>query len=375
MIIAHDTSFFNFHPEFEGKIKFVNFGVLGNIEDGMIIYDFRGNIIDSLLYRSSWGGSKGHSIERISLGRPTIDSTNWLTSLSENKSTPGKENSVCSIQVYKRNDMVINEIMFNPDVNNSEFIEFYNRNNSDINIGGWELANGTGSIYKLSNTGFIIQPENYFILAADSQLFNNYDLSNFQNIHILSTGSLNLSKEETIMLKDIGGNIIDSIIYRESWHNKNLLSTKNISLERINPDLEGNNPMNWSSSVSIQGATPGKANSILSENKISNEKISVSPNPFSPDNDGFEDFTIINYHLTQKTSQVRLKIYDNRGRLLRNLLNNQPSGSSGSVIFNGLEEDGTPFRMGIYIVLLEAMNGTSGVLETLKTVVVIARKL
>ena len=177
------------------------------------------------------------------------------------------------------------------------------------------------------------------------------------------------------MLKDLKGNIIDSIMYKESWHNKNFLSTKNISLEKINPNLDGNNPMNWSSSVNIQGATPGKINSIYSENKVSAENISISPNPFSPDNDGFEDFAIINYHLTQKTSQVRIKIYDNRGRLLRNLLNNQPSGSSGSVVFDGLEEDGTPFRMGIYIVLIEALNETSGVLETLKTVVVVARKL
>ena len=152
---------------------------MGNTEDGITIYDFRNGIIDSLRYRASWGVTKGYSLERISLDRPTNDSTNWSTSLSENKSTPGKENSVCNLAVYKRNDLVINEIMFDPGVNNSEFIEFYNQSNSNINIGGWKLEDGTGNFNKLSNTGFIVQPENYFILAADSQIFNNYDLSNF----------------------------------------------------------------------------------------------------------------------------------------------------------------------------------------------------
>ena len=186
---------------------------------------------------------------------------------------------------------------------------------------------------------------------------------------------MGLSKDETIILMDLKGNIIDSILYSEKWHNKNFASTKNISLEKINPGLTSNNSINWSSSVNVAGATPGKINSIFSENKSITENISVSPNPFSPDNDGFEDFTIINYTLPQKTSQVRIKIFDNRGRLLRTLLNNQPSGSQGSVVFDGLEDNGTPFRMGIYIVFLEALNETSGVSETLKTVVVVARKL
>ena len=103
--------------------------------------------------------------------------------------------------------------------------------------------------------------------------------------------------------------------------------------------------------------------------------ISISPNPFSPDNDGFEDNTIINYNLTQSTSQIRIKIFDSHGRLVRTLINNQPSGAKGSVIFNGLDDHGNALRMGIYIVFLEALNQNSGVLENLKTVVVVARKL
>jgi hypothetical protein len=60
---------------------------------------------------------------------------------------------------------------------------------------------------------------------------------------------------------------------------------------------------------------------------------------------------------------------------VRTLANNQSAASQGSIIFNGLGDDGQPLRMGIYIIFLEALNDNSGVVENLKTVVVVARKL
>ena len=180
---------------------------------------------------------------------------------------------------------------------------------------------------------------------------------------------------ELILLKDVRGNVIDSVVYDSKWHNKNIASTKNKSLERINPSLNGNDVLNWSTCVVSLGGTPGMQNSIFAENLNQSASISLNPNPFSPDNDGFEDFTVINYNLSQATSQVRIKIFDSKGRLVRTLLNNQASGQSGSVIFDGLDDDNNPLRIGIYIVFLEAINDNSGVVETLKSVVVVARKL
>ena len=51
------------------------------------------------------------------------------------------------------------------------------------------------------------------------------------------------------------------------------------------------------------------------------------------------------------------------------------SGSSGSVIFDGRDNSGEALRIGIYIIFLEAINEGAGVVENLKTVVVVARKL
>ncbi len=375
-IIAKDSSILNFHPALKSKISIANFGSLSNSEDGIIIYDFRNGIIDSLHYKSTWGGSDGYSLERFSLSVPTNDNTNWTTSLSEFKSTPGEINSVVTVPSYNKNDLVINEIMFDPDVDNNEFIEFLNLNKAPINIGGWSITDESGNSIKLSNTGLLVSSNSYFLLAADSSVIRKYNLYNFPTKNILNISNLGLSNEgELLLLKDLKGNIIDSLAYSAKWHNKNFSSTKNISLEKINPQLSGNLSANWSSSANPLGATPGKQNSIFAVNQNNESNISVSPNPFSPDNDGFEDFTVINYRLTKTTSQVRVKIYDSRGRLVRTLANNQASGQNGSIIFNGLDDNGNALRMGIYIIFLEAINENSGIAENLKTVVVVARKL
>jgi hypothetical protein len=353
-----------------------DFGTLSTT-DGVIIYDFRDAIIDSIKYNSDWGGSRGVSLERISFDELTDDSLNWTSSLSASGSTPGKENSIYQIPSYELHDVVINEIMFDPDSENSEFIEFLNNSDKFIEIGGWSISDENGNVNTLSSRSFILQPHEYFILAADSNIIFNYpEISGSENIVILNESNLGLvNTGEQVLLNDLFGNTIDSVFYSDDWHNKNINITKNKSLERLNPNLGSNDETNWSTSVNANGATPGRENSIFTENLAASAKISISPNPFSPDSDGFEDFAVINYNLTQSIAQLRVTVFDSKGRKVRTLANNQPSGSKGSIIFDGLDESGKPLRIGIYILFIEALNSQSGVVEEMKEVVVIARKL
>ncbi|MCK7521981.1 MAG: lamin tail domain-containing protein [Ignavibacteriales bacterium] len=251
------------------------------------------------------GGNNGYSLERISLTQSTNDNSNWITSLSAERSTPGKLNSIFNIPSYKKNDLAINEIMFDPDIDNSEFIEFLNLSCDSINVGGWQIEDENQNKSKLSVTSLIVPPNKYFLLIADSLAVEKYNLQSYPYKSVLGESSLGLvNTGEIILLKDARGNTIDSVWYSDKWHNKNFVNTKNISLERINPQLNGNDFKNWSSSVGPNGATPAVQNSIFADNKNRANNISVSPNPFSPDNDGFEDFAIINYTLGQQTSQV-----------------------------------------------------------------------
>ncbi len=374
LVITRDSSIKKIYPQCSGKIQTINFGTLGNSSDGIIVCDFRDAVIDSVFYNSSWGGEDGYSLERISTSAASNDSTNWVTSFSENKATPGEVNSIVNVRSYSKNDLIINEIMYDPSDGNSEFIELMNISGSNVELGGWKIEDDKGKQNKICNKNITLFPGQYYIAASDSSMLDNYTFTQNKFIGILNS-DLGLSNEgEIILLKDARGNTIDSVFYSSKWHNKNFLETKNISLEKINPYLSGNLSTDWSSSTDPYGATPGRQNSIFTINANNKSGLTISPNPFSPDNDGFEDFTVINYNLKNAVSQVRIKIFDSKGRLVRTLLNNQPSGTNGSVIFNGLDDSGRPLRIGIYIVFLEAVGITSNIVESLKAAVVVARK-
>ncbi len=374
-IVASDTGKLNLP---DGVKAFeVDFGNLNNSTDGIILYDFRNAIIDSMQYKKDWGGKTGVSLERISTEVNSTDSLNWSPSIAPEGNTLGKQNSVLSVPQYSKGNVVINEIMYNTGGDNPEFIELYNNSTQKIQIGAWRFKNGTGKNYFISDGFKILNPHNFYLISSDSSIFNNYkNLPDSTNIKIINNSSFSLSnKGESISIYDLHGNLIDSVYYFDNWNNPNILDTKNKSLERINPSLGSNDPQNWSTSVDPAGATPNRENSIFTKNLINTASLSINPNPFSPDNDGFEDFTIFSYSLTHAVSQIRIRIFDAKGRLVRTLLNNSATGSTGRVIFDGLDDNKNPLKIGIYIVLLEAFYNSSVSTETVKKVVVIARKL
>ncbi len=177
------------------------------------------------------------------------------------------------------------------------------------------------------------------------------------------------------MLLDPSGSVVDSVAYDPSWHHQDVFETRGRSLERISPHLESQSAANWSTSADPLGGTPGRHNSIFTETPVTTASIEVHPNPFSPNAGGFEDHTIISYNLPQQTAMVRLRIFDSMGRHIRTLLNNQPSGPEGRVIWDGRNDHGRVARLGIYVILLEAYDGNRGGVTQLKSTVVLADRL
>ncbi len=273
--------------------------------------------------------------------------------------------------------LIINEIMYDPFTNQSEWIELYNASGQAINIKGWKYKEATTSVI-ISPVDLLLVPGDFLILAHDSTIYAVFDHLKFpasnQKVKFLSLLSLN-NAGENITITDSMNNLIDEVFYDPDWNNPEFPDTKGISLERINPAFKSNDISNWSSCTDIKGGTPGFRNSILTIGINSNSTVTISPNPFSPDADGYEDFAIIKYKLNSAFSQMRIKVYDIKGRLVRELANNHVSGSEGSVIFNGLGDDNQKLRIGIYILLIEAVDGGGGSVDIIKVPVVLACKL
>ena len=71
------------------------------------------------------------------------------------------------------------------------------------------------------------------MLAAESLFVTKYGMENYVNKNITNTGSLGLTNSgKVIILSDVKGNKIDSILYKENWHNRNFSVTKNRSIEK-----------------------------------------------------------------------------------------------------------------------------------------------
>jgi len=271
---------------------------------------------------------------------------------------------------FPSNVLIINEIMYSPNTNQPEWAEIFNRSEDEINVHGWFFSDSDSSVKnQVSANHLPIAPKSFFILSQDSTILDFFDLDFVPLITMSSWQSLNNSSDN-IFLFDQNKNMIDGVDYFDFWG-----GDKGISLERINPDLTTNDSSNWNSSVDFYAGTPGRQNSIFVDVLPSKEKLSISPNPFSPDADGRDDVTIISYELPFNLSQIHIKIYDIRGRLIRMLVNNQPTGVSSSTIWDGRDNNGNICRMGIYVVYLEAIHYEQGVVRSLKGSVVLAKKL
>jgi len=267
---------------------------------------------------------------------------------------------------YPPNMFIINEIMYYPMSGDPEWIEIYNPSNDFVNIREWNLYEPLSKkSYEITNQTIIILPNSFLVISSDSNL-----TVPLESKLIVPSKFPSLNNDfEKIQLLDFSHTLIDSVVYSSNWG-----GDLGISLERINPTISSQDSSNWASSASVYGMTPGEQNSIFTSVLPTDVLLSASPNPFSPDGDGHEDFAIIQYELPMKTAYVSLKIYDVLGRQVCELLNTVPSGSSQEVIWNGKRNNGENLRIGVYILFLEALNTEMGLIKQIKKPIVIAGK-
>jgi len=360
-LVTTDTGYVN--KISDAKSFQVNFGNLNNSGDGIILADKYSLHIDSVYYDFSLAG---YSLEKLN----SSGDTRWINSISPQKSTPGFSNSIDKYVPHDFGAIIINEILYEPLTGKPEFIEIYNNARHDLSITGFNLEVNNNS-YPLYGTEFIISANQFFVIATDSSFLKSGILTE-KTCCVLSNISLP-NDGGKIKLTGVLGEYIDSVDYSPGWHNKFLSATRGVSLEKLSPDLK-NDHTSWSSSADISGSTPGEQNSIYSEYLDDFTGIKAEPNPFSPDNDGFEDFTKIVYSLKFETAVIKVKIFDDRGRLVRLLADNQPVGKKGTILFDGRDDSGIPLRIGIYIVLFEAADAKSNDKVVYKLAIVSARK-
>jgi len=303
-------------------------------------------------------------------------------------------------QPLSAGDLVFNEIMFDPlddDFdqlpNQSDYLELINRRAYAISLEGVLLHDQTdenGEVREmrpLSSRSKWIPAKEFALIYPEpepagldssrtGQFFNLAEFPESAALQIeRSTLSLPLSGRE-IYLSDSLGTVIDMLHYSDEWHNPNLIDTRGIALERINPGGDTTDNSNWGSSAVPAGGTPGFMNSLFQEPETSNEvnSLRLGPNPFSPDGDGHEDHLFISYSFDDPNYMLRVRIFDRHGRHIRTLADSHHAGFEGSLTWDGRNAGGVTGRIGIYIVHIEAFNSSTGNKKQFREVAVLARQ-
>lgn len=154
-------------------------------------------------------------------------------------------------------------------------------------------------------------------------------------------------------------NIIDSVYYTDKQQYKLLASYDGVSLERINFDRSSADKTNWhSASETVGFATPGYKNSQYSSEIVSETTITLSPEVFSPDNDGVDDRLNIVYKLDQPGYTATMAVYSADGKFITYIVNNEMLAMEGTLIWDGFDNGNNICPIGIYVIYVEMFNLT-----------------
>jgi hypothetical protein len=273
-------------------------------------------------------------------------------------------------------DLVVNELLFDPPPGVNDFVELYNRSHKIIDAQSLYLANrnSTGqlnSLQKLTDSPFLIFPADYLLLTANVSSLQQHYLVSGPLLQPSSLPSLP-ADAGAVVLVNSQGIIIDELSYSAKWHFPLITNPQGVSLERIDPAAPSQDQGNWHSAASTAGyATPGYKNSQYRQSEDVHARLELSPEVFSPDNDGRDDLLTISYSVEAIGYVANITIFDIAGRSLRRLVKNDLLGIKGKWTWDGLDESQRRLPPGPYIIYTELFN-LQGRRKAFKNVVFIA---
>jgi hypothetical protein len=280
-------------------------------------------------------------------------------------------------------DLIINEVLFNPLPSGVDYVEIINISNKIVDLKDLRLASRDEnsscltSIVPIVEQPFLLFPDEYLVFSTSAAtVFSQYYTSNPLGYVDLNKMPSLPNESGRIVLIDKWQAVLDEFGYSEDMHFPLLRIVEGVSLERILPTAATADPHNWhSASESCGFGTPAYENSQYNEDPVSEKRrITVEPELFSPDNDGYNDIVRVMYEFDQPGYVANVTIFDARGRIVRKLVNNELLGMEGSFLWNGLNDANMVPNMGIYLFFIEVFD-LNGNVSYFKKTCVLAKKL
>ena len=274
------------------------------------------------------------------------------------------------------NDILINEILFDPIAPATDFVELYNPTDKAYDLAELKIGvikssfpNPPDTTLKvITEVSRLLLPHTYVVLSIDGYIIYQQYKSEYNNyIDMTSFPSYSNSGGEAILMSR-DGVVVDRMTFSEKMHYPLLKKTKGVSLERVSWEVASSQPDNWhSASESVHFATPGYENSMALHKLEEKEgEVVVTPKVFSPDGDGFEDVCQLDYRFEVCGSTMNVYVYTVEGQIVRHLVRGMLIGQEVSIVWDGTDNRGNRVPIGLYIIVSEVfhLDGKSRVYKT-----------
>ena len=279
-------------------------------------------------------------------------------------------------------EILINEILFDPISPGMDYVELYNNTDKTFDLSMLMLGvikesfpnPADTTLKEITADSRLFLPQTYVLLSTNSEIVGQqYECPTDNFVQMASFPSYaNAGGTAILMGKD--GTMIDAMYFSEKMHYPLLKVTKGVSLERVAFDQPSMDANNWHSAAErVHFGTPGYENSMMQKTELSNDEISISPDIFSPDGDGYDDACFINYRFDEAGYTMNTYIFNVAGQLIRHLAKGELVGQEGSVLWNGLDNNGNKVPVGVYVVVTEVFN-FSGKVKQFKNAVVVGTR-
>lgn len=279
------------------------------------------------------------------------------------------------------NDLVVNEILFNPKTPGTDYVEIYNRSKKILDASKLYLANrstagAVASFKQIVTEPFYLFPEDYLLVTEDAAVLKQqYFVKNEDAVLELVSLPSYPDDKGAVLLIDLNGTIVDEVAYDKDWHFGLIGNDDGVALERIDPDAASQTRNNWhSAATSVGYGTPTYKNSQFKQTEDVKATVEISLKLFSPDNDGRDDLLTISYRVEEPGYVANVFIFDAAGRLVRRLVNNDLLSLKGTWAWDGLGENRNKLPVGTYIINAELFT-LQGKKKNFKQAVVLARQL
>jgi hypothetical protein len=294
---------------------------------------------------------------------------------------PGKVTFAFGLPEFSEpDDILFNELLFNPLPGDQDYIEFYNKSKKIIDASRLQLVSvniETGDTSQVSQVSFekrCILPDTYYAITTDKEkISERYFSTDPENLFETPSLPSMADDEGHLVLLNRELDIIDKVHYNEKMHYSLLSGFEGVALEKTGKIFPSEVSANWHSASESSGwGTPGAQNSVFVELPAVSDKVIFSSTKITPDNDGFEDFLVIGLSLKGNGNVVSVTVFDESGNYVRKIAANLLTGPESTLTWDGTADDGTLVRTGIYIIFITLYNDT-GKTEKWKKVCTVVR--